>query len=94
MSILNQASLSFCQTSLTSPSDARLLAKAVCRLPLTADYRHLFAKPPLPSVSDTNELFGRPPVPTLIRPLRRKGGFDQAQLNRLFDKVIGQARWL
>jgi hypothetical protein len=63
MSILNRHSLSFCQMSLEQLPAAELFAKAVCRLPLTAVRRHLFAKPPLPNIEAEIVAFDRPRPP-------------------------------
>ncbi|MEO6002334.1 MAG: hypothetical protein ABIZ04_11645 [Opitutus sp.] len=94
MSILHRNAFSFCAPALPKTADDRLFSKAVCRLPLSAGRGQLFAKPALPTLTQPEPWFGRPPMPLLVRPFRSIGGLNSAQLNRLFDKVIGQGRFL
>ena len=94
MSILHRNAFSFCARALPQAADDRLFAKAVCRLPLAAARGKLFEKPPLPTLDQAQPWFDRPPAPLLVRPFRSIGGLNSAQLNRLFDKVIGQGRFL
>ena len=94
VSYFNPTTLSIRQAAANFASNDGLYAKAVCRLPLAAASGYLFPKPPLPSVVQVQDSFERPPLPPLIRPLRSIGGLNSAQLNRLFEKVIGHGRFL
>jgi hypothetical protein len=89
MNLFSHPSLTSLDDVATNAHVREVFSRAVCREPLAIDRGPLFSKPPLTLTPAGNQPFGRPPLPFLVRPLRAPWALDAAQLNRLFEKVIG-----